>query len=377
MVKKKNGFTMVELLGVIVIIGIILLIAIPAVTIFLKKSKSQYYDTTIDNIKSATEQFLIDYPDLIPEYSNSTDSYTTELYLKNLVDLDYIASVKDPNTKKVCDMDSYIVIRNIEKVNQKDKDYNNVEGANKNLQIDICLKCGDDSSPSKNSKCSTVKKKYAIVTDENQVVSSIKLFNKFYYPTLMDLENNTIVTNPVIRGITSFNEKIVVTDYGKIISDDIIQRGELTGKTVVAYNFKQNGDYYNIPLTVESVDELVYPTAILTDVEKIMFTPKTSKDYSVYVTLIPYNASDSLSCSIITTSDKKTFSGGAGFRNSIYSSRAQHRNSCFLTSNFAFTSASTATASTTDTYLRIEAPDPEKADPSVSILTKDIPIYLK
>ena len=56
--KKKKGFTLVELLAVIVILAIVLIIAVPGVLSIINKTKSSAYDRQIDMIKEATRNYV-------------------------------------------------------------------------------------------------------------------------------------------------------------------------------------------------------------------------------------------------------------------------------------------------------------------------------
>ena len=55
--KKKNGFTLVELVTVILILGIIALIAIPVTSVQLKNSRRDSFKVTCDNIFSLNEKY--------------------------------------------------------------------------------------------------------------------------------------------------------------------------------------------------------------------------------------------------------------------------------------------------------------------------------
>ena len=55
---KKNAFTLVELLAVIVILGLIAAIAVPSVIDTINDSKEKSYQTTIESVKAATESYM-------------------------------------------------------------------------------------------------------------------------------------------------------------------------------------------------------------------------------------------------------------------------------------------------------------------------------
>lgn len=56
--KRKKGFTIIELLAAIIILGILLIIAIPAVSKYLASSRSDSYVTTAKNIMSAARNLV-------------------------------------------------------------------------------------------------------------------------------------------------------------------------------------------------------------------------------------------------------------------------------------------------------------------------------
>ncbi|MDY4051261.1 MAG: type II secretion system protein, partial [Candidatus Faecenecus gallistercoris] len=51
--KQKRGFTMIELLAVLVILGIIMVIAVPSVVGYLQDSKQKYYEQLEDSVMTA------------------------------------------------------------------------------------------------------------------------------------------------------------------------------------------------------------------------------------------------------------------------------------------------------------------------------------
>ena len=90
--KKKKAFTLVELVGVLVIIGILNIVLIPVVGNSLKNSKQKLYDKQIDTIIMAAKAFASDYTYVLPE-----ENETVNINLGQLKDTGYIdKEVKNP-----------------------------------------------------------------------------------------------------------------------------------------------------------------------------------------------------------------------------------------------------------------------------------------
>lgn len=90
--KKKKAFTLVELVGVLVIIGILNIVLIPVVSNSLKNSKQKLYDKQIDTIIMAAKAFASDYTYVLPE-----ENETVNINLGQLKDTGYIEKeVKNP-----------------------------------------------------------------------------------------------------------------------------------------------------------------------------------------------------------------------------------------------------------------------------------------
>ena len=62
LMKKRKGFTLIELIVVIVILGILLLVLIPNVMAAKNKAEDVAYDLTIKKLHDAAVLFTIDYP---------------------------------------------------------------------------------------------------------------------------------------------------------------------------------------------------------------------------------------------------------------------------------------------------------------------------
>ena len=80
--KNKKGFTLPELLVVIIIIGIISVIAIPSIILINKNINKRLYNSKVDMIVSAAELYASDNPDIFNGVSE-VKVYVAELINKN------------------------------------------------------------------------------------------------------------------------------------------------------------------------------------------------------------------------------------------------------------------------------------------------------
>jgi prepilin-type N-terminal cleavage/methylation domain-containing protein len=106
----KKGFTLVELLGVIIILAIIATIIVPVATSLINKSTNQLNTIQLGNIKSGAVNWATDNIDKVP--GSSSDYNAVEVTLTTLIKGGYISSdIKDITTKNAYVGDStYVVI---------------------------------------------------------------------------------------------------------------------------------------------------------------------------------------------------------------------------------------------------------------------------
>ena len=62
----KKGFTLIELISVIILLGIVGLIAIPVINNTLRSQKQTLYESQITDIKLATERWAFDHVEELP-----------------------------------------------------------------------------------------------------------------------------------------------------------------------------------------------------------------------------------------------------------------------------------------------------------------------
>lgn len=93
----KKGFTLVELLGVIILLGVIALVITPAVDKTIKKGKVEAFEKTKENILAGAQNWASDNRMILPEKDNDFITITIK-ELKQEGYLDY--ELRNPKTKK-------------------------------------------------------------------------------------------------------------------------------------------------------------------------------------------------------------------------------------------------------------------------------------
>ena len=139
--KQKRAFTLVELLAVIVILGLLFALTVPAVSRYINETREKNYSLHEADMKTAASNLMSECvqkndPMCLPE-----DGETKVVYLDELVEKKYSEKIKDPDdTDKFCDMEnSYVVVSNSS---------NNVV----ELDYQVCLVC----SNYKSEACDTI-----------------------------------------------------------------------------------------------------------------------------------------------------------------------------------------------------------------------------
>ena len=65
---KKNGFTLAELLGVIILLGVLLVIVVPVVGNSIVQSKQKAYDKQIDTVITSAKNWAADNIDNVDDW---------------------------------------------------------------------------------------------------------------------------------------------------------------------------------------------------------------------------------------------------------------------------------------------------------------------
>lgn len=105
---NRKGFTMVELLTAIIIMGIMMLIAGAAVSIYLGKAKETAYVTMAQSAKQAAEEYIMEYPGNAlteKEYKKMEEENNFDLSravtFEELTSLTLMKSPTDPDSKSL------------------------------------------------------------------------------------------------------------------------------------------------------------------------------------------------------------------------------------------------------------------------------------
>lgn len=114
---KKNGFTLVELLGVIVILIVIFLVIYPATRVIINRSETTVYQTQVNKMLKATYDYSLNNLSILP--TKNEKNYIT---LSELIYNGYLDPLKNPNTNDFFPDDSIISIENVgNKYRNRDK----------------------------------------------------------------------------------------------------------------------------------------------------------------------------------------------------------------------------------------------------------------
>ena len=109
---KEDGFTLVELLGVIVILGIILALAIPAIGNIVSNARTNTADAQKELVIDAAQMYVID-GNTIPSEGVTSEILITNGYLEDKKDLSgYTVTVTKEGKKEKYTVDKTSVTPN-------------------------------------------------------------------------------------------------------------------------------------------------------------------------------------------------------------------------------------------------------------------------
>ena len=117
---KKNGFTLVEFIAVIVILGLLITIAVPSVLSISEKIRNDMFCTKITNIEKAAEEYgsnhfnelkSINEYDITIEMLEGADSSTLSGYVTNgyVIQVNLLELIRNNNLNKDNEEAPYVV----------------------------------------------------------------------------------------------------------------------------------------------------------------------------------------------------------------------------------------------------------------------------
>lgn len=115
---NKKGFTLVELLAVIVILGLLIAIISPAVMNLINDSEDSLSSQQKKLVVEATKKYMIENSQLLPEGSDRAIVYMSDLIDKGVIDNDKII---DPKSKE--EINGCVVVSYNNEFNQYDYNY--------------------------------------------------------------------------------------------------------------------------------------------------------------------------------------------------------------------------------------------------------------
>lgn len=106
---KKSGFTLVELLAVIVILGLLSAMVVTSVITILNNSKKDAYELLILEIRNAAKDYTDEHREILAGITFSHPKYT--IYLLKLIQDQLIKSpVKNPKSNKMLNEDVTTIV---------------------------------------------------------------------------------------------------------------------------------------------------------------------------------------------------------------------------------------------------------------------------
>lgn len=109
---KNKGFTLVELMGVIIILSVLLFIAAPTVRELISSSKEELYEIQINNIEEGLKNWAIDNNRILPKNEGQSITITLgQLKMGGFIE----SELKNPKTDKCFGNDMTLTIRRYQK----------------------------------------------------------------------------------------------------------------------------------------------------------------------------------------------------------------------------------------------------------------------
>ena len=196
---NKKAFTLIELLGVFVILAVLFLIITPTVNSIISNSKEKAFDRNIATILSGASDWITENPKYLPKKNQKIN-----ITLGQLKQLGYVGlNIKNPKTGELFSNNMVITIENI-----KDKTINSDEKNvkyNGYYKFSIDLDTGDSST--------TYDEDAPIITLIGDMVQMVELNSEYEEPGYSALTSTgDNITDSVTSVIRTSSEDINIID---------------------------------------------------------------------------------------------------------------------------------------------------------------------
>lgn len=135
---KTRGFTMLELIAVILILGVVTLITVPTVNKIIENSKKNLLNEQIERIEKTAKTYMAEQMEIDP--SNANASYL--INIKDMQDKGYLSNDDILNPLSEEEMDGCVIVKHINATDKYEYEYNDecpfenkYDGADKVLEF--------------------------------------------------------------------------------------------------------------------------------------------------------------------------------------------------------------------------------------------------
>lgn len=241
--KEKRGFTMIELLAVLVILGIIMVIAVPSVVSYLQSARSDYYDQLEESVKTVGQEYFSDHRSLMPRENGQIFSVN----IQDLITEGYTTEILDSDGNDTCTGNVYV-----KRLATADFEYHaciqcgktDAEGNQEYISTSaFCT--GGTTGNNPDGECDKVK------DDPTDDCFMIRIPNSFKVPQCTTVEDSAASQGISLEGIVLNNGE----DIGdRVTADTTSVDYKNIGNYKVYYTYKQvlnpAGEKYNFGVTI-------------------------------------------------------------------------------------------------------------------------------